>query len=157
MYKPKRPGTHTHARARKHTHRNTQICNIYCFSTATTIRERASVLLYMYTACLVTISHMQHVLHRAHKSDCNNSIGAHFWTYYYTRNFPKIAKIINYFTLHSECVKILITFIQDISLLDKYLLNILKVYLGPYIMLALTLSILDKTNTREYSYDRTDV
>jgi len=39
-------------------------------------------------------------------------------------------------------------FIQGISLLGKYLLNILKRYLVPYIMLALKLSKLDRTNTR---------
>ena len=41
---PTRPGTRTRA--------HTQICNNYCFSTATMIRERASVLRYMYIACL---------------------------------------------------------------------------------------------------------
>ena len=40
-----------HARAR--THR--QICNTYCFSTATMIRERSSVSRYTYIACLVNL------------------------------------------------------------------------------------------------------
>jgi hypothetical protein len=51
---------HTHARvrtlhARTHTHR--QIHNTYCFSTATMIRERTSVLRYTYTVCLVLLYH----------------------------------------------------------------------------------------------------
>jgi len=45
-------------------------------------------------------------------------------------------------------------FIQGISLLGKYLLNILKRYLVPYIMLALKLSKLDRTNTRWRSCNR---
>jgi Pyruvate/2-oxoacid:ferredoxin oxidoreductase delta subunit len=43
------PYTRTHARA------HTQICNIYCFSTATIIRERASKLRYTYIVCLVLL------------------------------------------------------------------------------------------------------
>ena len=43
------PRARAHARA--HTH--TQICNIYCFSTATIIRARASMLRYTYIVCLV--------------------------------------------------------------------------------------------------------
>ena len=49
--------THAHAhtqhstRTKARTH--TQICNIYCFSTATMIRERASVLRFTYIVCLV--------------------------------------------------------------------------------------------------------
>ena len=43
------------ARARAHTHTHTEICNIYCFSTATMIRERASVLRHTRIACLVCI------------------------------------------------------------------------------------------------------
>jgi hypothetical protein len=43
--------THTHARTRTHTDRQT--CNIPCFSTATVIRERASLLRYTYIACLI--------------------------------------------------------------------------------------------------------
>jgi hypothetical protein len=39
--------THTHT----HTHR--PICNTYCFSTATMIRERATKLRYMNIVCLV--------------------------------------------------------------------------------------------------------
>ena len=54
-----------HARARAHTHtrsacthprartRAIRICNTYCFSTATMIRERASLLCYTYISCLV--------------------------------------------------------------------------------------------------------
>ena len=48
MHTPMRPGIRTHARANTHTH--TQICNIYRFSQATTIRERAS----RFVVCLVT-------------------------------------------------------------------------------------------------------
>ena len=39
------------------THR--QICNTYCFSTATITRERASLLRYTYIACLVTFLRTQ--------------------------------------------------------------------------------------------------
>jgi hypothetical protein len=49
---PTRPGTRTNARAYTHTH--TQICNIYCFSTAVMIRERVSMLRYTYVSCLAT-------------------------------------------------------------------------------------------------------
>jgi hypothetical protein len=41
----------TRTRARPHAH--TQVCNTYCFSTATMIRERASLLLYTYITCIV--------------------------------------------------------------------------------------------------------
>ena len=41
-------------RVHAHTLGHTQINNIYCFSTATMIRERASVLRYTYIACIVT-------------------------------------------------------------------------------------------------------
>ena len=41
-----------------------------------------------------------------------------------------------------------VMFIQDTSLPGKYLLNMLKRYLVPYIMLALKLSKSDRTNTR---------
>jgi hypothetical protein len=52
---------HIHARAHTHTHTRTQLCNIYCFSTATIIPLRTSVLRYTYKvytkewyiACLV--------------------------------------------------------------------------------------------------------
>ena len=44
---------YTHACARAHTHTHTEMCNIYCFSTATTNRERASVLRHTYIVCLV--------------------------------------------------------------------------------------------------------
>ena len=48
--------TCTHAHAQAHARRiyaRIQICNIYCLSTATIIRERASVLRCTYFACLV--------------------------------------------------------------------------------------------------------
>ena len=54
MHMPTRPGNHMHARTSKHTH--TPICNSYCFSTATIVRERASLLRYTDIACLVSIS-----------------------------------------------------------------------------------------------------
>jgi hypothetical protein len=44
MYTPTRPHT-------------TQICDIYCFSTATKIRERASMLRYTYTVLFVNSHH----------------------------------------------------------------------------------------------------
>jgi hypothetical protein len=47
MHTPTWPGTNMHAR----THRS--ISNTYCFSTATIIRERASMLGYKYIACLL--------------------------------------------------------------------------------------------------------
>ena len=46
----KKVPTRVRARARAHTH--TQICNIYCFSTATIICERASTLPYTDIVCL---------------------------------------------------------------------------------------------------------
>ena len=51
-----RKRTLTHTRARAHTHTHTQICNIYCFFTATMLRERASMLRYTYIACLVIMT-----------------------------------------------------------------------------------------------------
>jgi hypothetical protein len=48
MRTPTCPGTHAHAC----THR--PISSTYCFSTATMIRERASVLRYTYIVCLVS-------------------------------------------------------------------------------------------------------
>ena len=42
-----------HARAWTRASIRTQICNTYCFSMATMIRERASMLRYTYIACLV--------------------------------------------------------------------------------------------------------
>ena len=45
---------HTPAQARMRTH--TQICNIYCFLTATMFCEHASVLRYTCIACLVGIA-----------------------------------------------------------------------------------------------------
>ena len=44
-YMPTRPGTRTNAST------HTKMCNTYCFSTATMIRERASMLGYTYIAC----------------------------------------------------------------------------------------------------------
>jgi hypothetical protein len=41
-----------YARTRKHAHR--PICNTYCFSAATMLRTRASLLRYMYIACVVS-------------------------------------------------------------------------------------------------------
>jgi hypothetical protein len=46
-----RADAHAFARAQ------TQICNIYCFSTATVIRERASMLRYTYISCFVIPSY----------------------------------------------------------------------------------------------------
>ena len=42
---------------RMHTRAHTQIYNIYFFPTATMIRERASLLRYKYTVCLVPSTH----------------------------------------------------------------------------------------------------
>jgi hypothetical protein len=54
MHTPKHPGTRTHARTHARTHTQT---NIYlkriAFSQQQWFRERASVLRYTYTACLV--------------------------------------------------------------------------------------------------------
>jgi hypothetical protein len=47
---------HPHAHVGTHTHR--QIRNTYCFSTATIIRERGSVLRYTYIFCLVFLSRL---------------------------------------------------------------------------------------------------
>ena len=48
---------YTRPRARaptlKHAHAQAEICNSYCFSSATMIRERASMLRYTYLVCLV--------------------------------------------------------------------------------------------------------
>ena len=46
-----RASTRMHTRASAHT--LTEIRNIYCFSTATMIRERALLLRYTYIVCLV--------------------------------------------------------------------------------------------------------
>ena len=54
--------THEHAyvhapgQTQAHTRTHTQIYNVYCFSTAITIRERASILRYTYIVCLVKIT-----------------------------------------------------------------------------------------------------
>ena len=61
----------THPRARTHTH--TQICNIYCFSTARTTRERASVLRSTYIDCLVF---KMQSLHRSRRSAFSASVKA---------------------------------------------------------------------------------
>jgi hypothetical protein len=50
MHTPMRPGTRFHARARTHI----QTINTYCLSIAK-IRERVSVLLYAYIACIFYI------------------------------------------------------------------------------------------------------
>ena len=47
MHTPTSPGIRTHAHA--------GICNSYCFSSATMIRERVSILRYTYIACLVVV------------------------------------------------------------------------------------------------------
>ena len=52
MHTPTRPGTHMHARTSKHVHTD-QYVIFHCFSTATKIRERASILRYTFIACLV--------------------------------------------------------------------------------------------------------
>ena len=49
MHTPTCPGIPTHART------NIEICNSYLFTTATMIREVASVLRYVYIVCLVFI------------------------------------------------------------------------------------------------------
>ena len=54
----------THARARTHK----QICDTYCFPTATVIHEPASVLRYTYIFCFVHI-----VVLRMHKVVVRNS------------------------------------------------------------------------------------
>ena len=48
------PYTPTHTRARAHT--RTEICNTYCFPRQRWFRERASLLRYVYIACLVTVA-----------------------------------------------------------------------------------------------------
>jgi hypothetical protein len=55
MHTSTRQDTHTHKHSRVHTqtHARTEICNTYYFSTATLIRERASMLRYTNTACLL--------------------------------------------------------------------------------------------------------
>jgi hypothetical protein len=50
-HEPAHAHGYSHARMRAHAH--TQICNTYCFSTATMIRERASMLRYTYIVRLV--------------------------------------------------------------------------------------------------------
>ena len=52
-YTPTSPGNHTHPRA------HTQICNAYCFSTATIIRERASMLRYTHIVLFIHLSSCQ--------------------------------------------------------------------------------------------------
>jgi hypothetical protein len=53
----------THARA------HTKMCNICCFSTATMIRERASMLRYTYNVCLVCMYIRSTVARIWNKSD----------------------------------------------------------------------------------------
>ena len=47
MQTPTRLSTRTHART------HTQICDTYCFFTATMVHQHASVLRYVYIVCLV--------------------------------------------------------------------------------------------------------
>ena len=49
-------------RAHAHTHNHTQICNIYCFSTVTMIRE--SVLILRYTYCYILIQKEEYSFHQ---------------------------------------------------------------------------------------------
>jgi hypothetical protein len=58
--------THASTHARAHTHK--QICDTYCFPTATMIHEPASVLRYTYIICFVHI-----VVLRMHKVFVRNS------------------------------------------------------------------------------------
>jgi hypothetical protein len=58
---------HTHAQARTHT----RTCNMYFFSTATMIRERASILRYTYNLRLI--------LHTAGVAVKWNTIMVHWW------------------------------------------------------------------------------
>jgi hypothetical protein len=51
VHMPKCPGTHMHAC----THAHRPISNNYCFSMAMMICKRASMLCYMYSACLVNL------------------------------------------------------------------------------------------------------
>jgi hypothetical protein len=46
---------HAHAPECTHARSHTLIFNIYCFPTATMIRERALMLLYTYFVCLVEV------------------------------------------------------------------------------------------------------
>jgi hypothetical protein len=48
-----RTGMHTPTRSGSRACKHAQMCNIYCFSTATVIREHASMLRYTYIFCLV--------------------------------------------------------------------------------------------------------
>jgi hypothetical protein len=52
IYTPTRPGTHMHARTRKHAHTDIYIILI-AFPQQQWFRKRASVLRYTYIACLV--------------------------------------------------------------------------------------------------------
>ena len=59
LHTPTRPGTHMHARTRKHAH--TYQCVIFiAFPQQQLFRERASVLRYTYIALRVNISHCLH-------------------------------------------------------------------------------------------------
>ena len=58
MHSLTRPGSHMHARTRKHAH--TRICNAYCSPRQQWFRERASLLRYTYIVCIVSlIVHIQ--------------------------------------------------------------------------------------------------
>ena len=50
-----RARTHTHTHTRKHTRSHTEICDTYCFYTATVVSCKRSMLRHMYIACLVLI------------------------------------------------------------------------------------------------------
>ena len=54
MHTPTRPDTHMHARMRKHAHTH-QYVILIAFPRQQWFRERASLLHYMYIACLVRI------------------------------------------------------------------------------------------------------
>ena len=53
MHTPTRPGTHMHARTRKHAHTD-QYVILIAFPQPQWFRERASMLRYTYIVCLVT-------------------------------------------------------------------------------------------------------
>jgi hypothetical protein len=55
------PRARAHARVHSRAHTSTQLCNIYCFSTATMIRERALMLRYTYIVCLLTLAETKRI------------------------------------------------------------------------------------------------
>jgi hypothetical protein len=56
MHAPTRSCTHIQSRKHAHACTHRSISNTYCFSTATMIRETASMLRFTYIACLVNIN-----------------------------------------------------------------------------------------------------